>query len=149
MKFIHKFLISASLICLVMVLASCNYQVVPVQPKPVPKPEVAQVCKGTPYSGDYEVIRLRAMWAVCAQSYAAKAPTAGPNWVAGICDCYVDNMRENYKQAELGKLTKPQAEAMGHQLMTACNVKIMDKLGRGEALKQNSTYQQNTIPKLL
>ena len=130
MKFIQKFLISASLICLVMVLASCNYQVVPVQPKPVPKPEVAQVCKGTPYSGDYEVIRLRAMWAVCAQSYAQKAPTAGPNWVAGICDCYVDKVRENYTQEKLVTITKKEAEAMGLKLIQECHIELMDKLGR-------------------
>lgn len=134
-------IISAIIICLTALLVSCNYQIVE-KPKPVvPKPPK--------YAGDYDVLQLRSIWAICSQTHAFKAPQIPPNMVAAICDCYVDEMRTKYKQSELGTLTKPQAEAMGHQLMTACNAKIMDKLGRGEALKQNSTYNQNTIPKLL
>ncbi len=122
-------------------LIGCNYEFVK-KPEPVvPKPPR--------FAGDYEVLQLRSIWAICSQTHAYKAPQIPPNMVAAICDCYVDEMRTNYKQSELGTLTKPQAEAMGHQLMTACNAKIMEKLGRGEALKQNSTYNQKTIPKLL
>lgn len=124
-----------------MLITSCNYEFVKKAEPVVPEK--------TRFAGDYEVLQLRSIWAICSQTHAYKAPQIPPNMVAAICDCYVDNMRENYKQAELGKLTKTQAEIMGTQLMTACNVKIMEKLGRGEALKQNSTYHQNTVPKIL
>jgi len=124
-----------------MLITSCNYHIVE-KPKPV-------VPEKTRFSGDYEVLQLRSIWAICSQTHAFKAPQIPPNMVAAICDCYVDEMRENYKQTELKDLTKPQAEAMGHQLMGKCNATIMDKLGRGQSLKQKSTYNENTIPKLL
>lgn len=138
MKFILKvmFVVLSGL-----TLIGCNYEFVK-KPEPV-VPEPSR------FSGDYEVLQLRSIWAICSQTHAFKAPHIPPNMVAAICDCYVDEMRENYKQAELKDLSKAQAEAMGHQLMGKCNVKIMEKLGKGQSLKQNSTYNQNTIPKLL
>ena len=93
MKYLNNLIL---LTFVAMLTVGCNYQVVPVPTAP-PKP--AEVAKPEPtvktrFSGDYEVLRLRAMWAVCAQTYAQKVPTAGPNFVATICDCYVDKIRD-------------------------------------------------------
>lgn len=140
MEFIKNYIISAILVCLVMLLVSCNYQIVPI---PVAKPEIVEQVKPR-FHGDYEVIRLRAMWAVCAQAYNQKVPTAGPNLVAGICDCYVDKIRENYSQKELVKLTKPQAEGMGMQFVGECNAEFMDRLGRQQGRGQGSNWVPET-----
>ena len=129
MKYLNNLIL---LTFVAMLTVGCNYQVVPVPTAP-PKP--AEVTKPEPtvktrFSGDYEVLRLRAMWAVCAQSYAQKVPTAGPNMIAGICDCYVDKIRENFSQAKLLKITQPEAVQMGMKYIGECNAEFMDRLGR-------------------
>ena len=126
MKLIKNYIISATLICLVMLLSACNYQIVPI---PAAEPKVVEEVKHR-FHGDYEVIRLRAMWAVCAQTYAQKVPTAGPNFVATICDCYVDKIRENYSQKKLITINTQQAMEMGTLYIGQCNAEFMDKLGR-------------------
>ena len=136
-----RYIISTIIFCLAVVLTSCNYQVVPVQPTPLNKPEPTVKSR---FSGDYEVLRLRAMWAVCAQSYHQKVPTAGPNYVASICDCYVDRIRANYSQKELVSITKPQAEQMGMKYIGECNAEFMDRIGRQQGKGQGT----NGLPKI-
>ena len=140
MKFIKNYIISATLICLVMLLSACNYQIVPI---PAAEPKVVEQVKPR-FHGDYEVLRLRAMWAVCAQSYHQKVPTAGPNYVASICDCYVDKIRANYSQKKLVTITKPQAEQMGMKYIGECNAEFMDRIGRQQGKGQGT----NGLPKI-
>ena len=139
MKLIQNYIISATLICLVMLLSACNYQIVPI---PAAEPKVVEQVKPR-FHGDYEVIRLRAMWAVCAQTYAQKVPTAGPNFVATICDCYVDKIRENYSQKVLITINTQQAMEMGTLYIGQCNAEFMDKLGRQQGKGQGT----NGLPK--
>ena len=139
MKLIKNYIISATLICLVMLLSACNYQIVPI---PAAEPKVVEQVKPR-FHGDYEVIRLRAMWAVCAQTYAQKVPTAGPNFVATICDCYVDKIRENYSQKVLITINTQQAMEMGAKYIGECNAEFMDKLGRQQEKGQGT----NGLPK--
>jgi hypothetical protein len=139
MKLIKNYIISATLIGLVMMLSACNYQIVPI---PAAEPKVVEA--KPPFHGDYEVLRLRAMWAVCAQSYHQKVPTAGPNYVANICDCYVDRIRANYSQKELVSITKPQAEQMGMKYIGECNAEFMDRIGRQQGKGQGT----NGFPKI-
>ena len=138
MKLIKNYIISATLICLIMMLSACNYQIVPI---PAAEPKVVEA--KPPFHGDYEVLRLRAMWAVCAQSYHQKVPTAGPNYVATICDCYVDKIRENYSQKVLITITTQQAMEMGAKYIGECNAEFMDKLGRQQGKGQGT----NGLPK--
>ena len=83
------------------------------------------------------------MWAVCAQTYAQKVPTAGPNFVATICDCYVDKIRENYSQKVLITINTQQAMEMGTLYIGQCNAEFMDKLGRQQGKGQGT----NGLPK--
>ena len=140
MKLIKNYIISATLICLVMLLSACNYQIVPI---PAAEPKVVEQVKPR-FHGDYEVLRLRAMWAVCAQSYHQKVPTAGPNFVANICDCYVDKIRANYSQKNLVTITKPQAMEMGMKYIGECNAEAMDRIGRQQGKGQGT----NGLPKI-
>jgi len=130
MKLIKNYIISTSLVWFVMLLVSCNYQVVPI---PAAKPEVVESCK-TEYAGDYDVLKLRSIWAVCSQTFAIKSPYTPPNLVANICDCYVDEMRKKYGEAELEGLTTSEATEMGQMLVEKCNKKMMEKLGKGQTL---------------
>ena len=130
------------------VLVGCNYQIVPIPTAPVKPVEVAKsepvletlTCK-TQFSGDYEVMRLRAMWAVCATAYTQRVPTAGPNLVAGICDCYVDKIRAGYAKAKLLKLTPPEAMKMGTIYIGECQAEMMDRLGRQQGSGQGTNFE--------
>ena len=142
MKLIKNYIISATLICLVMLLSACNYQIVPI---PAAEPKVVEQVKPK-FHGDYEVIRLRAMWAVCAQTYAQKVPTAGPNFVASICDCYVDKIRENYSQKKLVTITTTQAMEMGTLYIGQCNAESMDRVGRQQGTGQGTNGIELKLP---
>ena len=77
----------------------------------------------TPYSGDYPVLKLRQMWAVCAQTWKQKSPFTHPYVVSRMCDCYVDKMRATYLLEEIEKLSDNESKAMGQILIEACNPK--------------------------
>jgi len=77
----------------------------------------------TPYSGDYPVLKLRQMWAVCAQTWKQKSPFTHPYVVSRMCDCYVDKMRATYLLEEVDKLSDSESRAMGQLLIEACNPK--------------------------
>ena len=142
MKLIKNYIISATLICLVMLLSACNYQIVPI---PAAEQKVVEQVKPK-FHGDYEVIRLRAMWAVCAQTYAQKVPTAGPNFVASICDCYVDKIRENYSQKELVAINTQQAMEMGTLYIGQCNAEFMDRVGRQQGTGKGTNGIELKLP---
>ena len=142
MKLIKNYIISATLICLVMLVSACNYQIVPI---PAAEQKVVEQVKPK-FHGDYEVIRLRAMWAVCAQTYAQKVPTAGPNFVASICDCYVDKIRENYSQKKLVTITTTQAMEMGTKYIGQCNVEFMDRVGRQQGTGKGTNGIELKLP---
>jgi hypothetical protein len=130
-----KILISSFIFVLALILTSCNYHLVekvePVKPR---------------FSGDYEVLQLRSIWAICAQTYAMKSPRTPPPMVAQICDCYVDEIRQMHNSKELSVLGKTEAEQMGATLIMQCNVSIMDKLGRQQGTKQGAAYRnKNTL----
>ena len=105
-------------ICLVfliaILLAGCNFQVVPElgdEPEPVK----------TKFAGDYETLQLRSMWGYCSQAFRLNSPYTPPELVAAMCDCYVDKMRETYKQRELEELTETESQEMGQKLIKTCN----------------------------
>jgi len=113
--------IQLGLMCLVVLIVGCNYQIVPV----VPEPEaVATVCPvNARFVGDYETLEMRKIWAYCFQSTAAKNPFFPQPVIGGMCDCYVDLLRENHKQSDLAKLSKEENERMAKLLILKCNPK--------------------------
>ena len=113
------------LMCFVVLIVGCNYQIVPIAPV-VPEPEsVATVCPVTQarFVGDYETLEMRKIWAYCFQSTAAKNPFFPQPVIGGMCDCYVDHLRENHKQSDLAKLSKEENERMAKLLILKCNPK--------------------------
>jgi hypothetical protein len=128
MKHIKKYIISASLICLVMLLIGCNYQIVP-KLKDVSEPE--PVVK-TRFFGDYETKEMRDIWGVCYTAFMRKNPYTPPEPVAAMCDCYVDQLRETYGRSELKGLSDNESKIMGKQLIAKCNGKPL-----GSAKKMN------------
>ena len=77
----------------------------------------------TPYSGDYPVLKLRQMWAICSHTWKQKSPFTHPYVVSRMCDCYVDKMRSTYLLEEVDKLSESEGRAMGQLLIEACNPK--------------------------
>ena len=77
----------------------------------------------TPYSGDYPVLKLRQMWAICSHTWKQKSPFTHPYVVSRMCDCYVDKMRSTYLLEEVDKLSDNESRAMGQLLIEACNPK--------------------------
>ena len=77
----------------------------------------------TPYSGDYPVLKLRQMWAICSHTWKQKSPFTHPYVVSRMCDCYVDKMRSTYLLEEVDKLSDSESRAMGQLLIEACNPK--------------------------
>jgi hypothetical protein len=104
----------ASLI-LAVLISGCDFQI-------VPKMTAEPIVK-TKFSGDYETLQLRGMWAYCSQAFRLNNPYTPPDLVANMCDCYVDKMRETYKKHELEELTETESQEMGRQLIKTCNPK--------------------------
>lgn len=77
----------------------------------------------TPFSGDYPVLKLRQMWAICSQTWKQKSPFIHPYVVSRMCDCFVDKMRSTYLFEEVDKLSDNESRAMGQLLIEACNPK--------------------------
>jgi len=106
----------ASLIVLAVLLSGCDFQIVP---KMGDEPQTVK----TKFAGDYETLQLRSMWAYCSQAFRLNQPYTPPELVANMCDCYVDKMRETYKQRELEELTETESQEMGQKLIKTCNPK--------------------------
>ena len=106
----------ASLIVLAVLLSGCDFQIVP---KMGDEPQTVK----TKFAGDYETLQLRSMWAYCSQAFRLNNPYTPPDLVANMCDCYVDKMRETYKQRELEELTETESQEMGQKLIKTCNPK--------------------------
>ena len=105
----------ASLLILAVLLSGCDFQIVP---KMGDEP---QTIVKTKFAGDYPTLQLRGMWAYCSQAFRLNNPYTPPELVATMCDCYVDKMRETYKQRELEELTETESQEMGQKLIKTCN----------------------------
>jgi len=108
--------LTVSFLLFAVLLSGCNFKIVP---ELGDKPEIVE----TKFSGDYETLKLRGMWAFCSQSFRTSAPYATPDMVAQICDCYVDEMRKTYNVDEIENLTENESKKMGQQLIQTCNPK--------------------------
>ena len=104
----------ASFLILTVLISGCDFQIVP---KMGDEPQTVK----TKFAGDYETLQLRSMWAYCSQAFRLNQPYTPPELVASMCDCYVDKMRETYKQRELEELTETESQEMGRQLIKTCN----------------------------
>jgi|TARA_B110000263_G_scaffold198167_1_gene176912 hypothetical protein len=100
------------LMCFVVLIVGCNYQMVPVTPVVIEKSK---------FAGDYPTVKLREMWAVCHQTISGKAPLANGFQVGVMCDCYLDEMRKVYTLEDLDTLTGNEAKKMGQGLIGICN----------------------------
>mgnify|MGYP000429732650 CR=1 FL=1 len=74
----------------------------------------------TVYSGDFPVLQMRTMWAVCSQSFNINSPYLSSPVVAEACDCYVDYMRKNYSSKGVSLLTESESKEVGTKLSTIC-----------------------------
>ena len=106
----------ASFLILTVLISGCDFQIVP---KMGAEPKAVK----TKFAGDYETLQLRSMWAYCSQAFRLNQPYTPPELVANMCDCYVDKMRETYKQRELEELTETESQEMGQKLIKTCNPK--------------------------
>ena len=107
----------ASFLLLAFLISGCDFQIMPkmnAEPQAIVK---------TKFAGDYPTLQLRGMWAYCSQAFRLNHPYTPPELVANMCDCYVDKMRETYKQRELEELTETESQEMGQKLIKTCNPK--------------------------
>ena len=130
-----KFIVRIVMICLMVLIVGCNYQIVP-KLKDVPEPE--PVVK-TRFIGDYATFEMRKIWAVCHQSFMIKNPYTHPEVAGSMCDCYVDELRETHSQPTLKGLTKAENDKMGKQLIAKCNGK---PLGSAKKMNGNEKFQE-------
>jgi len=106
---------------LTILLSSCNFKIVP---ELGDKPEIVK----TRFSGDYETLKLRGMWAFCFQNFQMKAPYIPKPMIDKMCDCYLDEMRSSHSAADVNNLNNIQTKEMGQQLIKVCNIKHKPKI---------------------
>ena len=111
-----KFIVRIVMICLMVLIVGCNYQIVPITPV---VPEIVK----PPFAGDYKTKEMRNIWSACYIAFMQRSPYTPPETSAKMCDCYVDELRKTHPQSALKGLTKIENDDMGKQLIAKCNGK--------------------------